>query len=135
MTLDEYDGVIWELDYGDDPTEMRMAMERFIAKFHGNEGDRFVLVSIGRGHGMSFDERLYFDDMWKAIDKGYQLFAEDPDREWEEMYVSRVDRNLNEVGNILWMPEKMYRKDWLDPRDIKPYRSYEDRCEAKGAME
>lgn len=71
MTLDEYDDVIWEMDYGDDPFELRMAVERFIAKFHGNEGDRFVLVAIGRNKGSSLDERLYFDDMWKAMDKGY----------------------------------------------------------------
>lgn len=69
--LDEYDDVIWELDYGNDPREMRMAMERFISKFHANEGDRFVLVAIGKDSASTLDMRLYFDDMWKAMDKGY----------------------------------------------------------------
>lgn len=131
MTLDEYDDVIWEMDYGDDPFELRMAVERFIAKNYGNEGDRYLLYTRRND---SACERV-FDDMWHAIHEGEAQFRKDPDACYDEFYVARMDKDGIEDGFVLWMPEKMYRKDWLDPRDVKPYRSYEDRCEAKGAME
>ena len=131
MTLDEYDDVIWEMDYGNEPVELRMAVERFIATNHRRAGDRFLLYTRRDG---SSCERV-FDGMWDAIHAGEAQFGKDPDACYDEFYVARMDKDGIEDDFVLWMPEKMYRKDWFDPRDAKPCRDYEDELEARGCEE
>lgn len=104
--LDEYDDVIWEMDYGNDENELRMAVERYISKNFAQDGDRYALVTV-----RDDEYRCQrFDDMWEAINTGIRTFQEHQSTDyWNEIYVTRTNRYGGEVGNILWTP--MYGKE------------------------